>query len=113
MARDVSVWVDEAAALVGAEPWDSTRGRLLEGEAVSVLLSSQRRPRRRTSDVWLTVISKRGRLPRDGEVQVTLAGPAGSFSGGLDARGSCVIRDVPAGTYCVAMRRVLGPAPSV
>lgn len=112
MVGDPSVWVDEAAALVGREPWDSRRGRLLEGECVSVLLSSRRSPGTGASDVWMTVMPKRGRLSADEQVQVTLAGPGGSFFGGLDGRGCCVIRDVPAGTYCVGMRRVLRPGRS-
>jgi hypothetical protein len=94
----------EAALLVGRELWDSTRSRLFEGQAVSVLLSS-RRGVPGMSDVWITVVANA--LDEHGPVTVTLAGADGSHAGRLDARGCCVIRGVPDGRYRIDMCRTL------
>jgi hypothetical protein len=96
----------EAALLVGRELWDSTRARLFEGEAASVLMSS-RRSSPGTSDVWITVLAGAGALEEGGPVTVTLASPESTHTGRLDARGCCVILGVPDGRYHIDMCRTL------
>lgn len=94
--------IREAALLVGVELWDSTRARLYEGRATSVLVSSQRNSTG-SSDVSVMVIAA-GPLDDGEPILVTLAGAA-MYTGRLDARGGCVIRDVPDGRYRIDIRR--------
>jgi hypothetical protein len=96
----------EAALLVQRELWDSTRARLFEGEAVSVLMSS-RQGSPGLSDVWVTVMPGAGALDEQGPITVTLTGADGAHAGRLDARGCCVIRGVPDGRYRIDLCRTL------
>jgi hypothetical protein len=99
----------EAATLVGQELWDTTRAQLFEGESVSVLMSSRRGRVTDTSDVWVTVLARATAIDDGGPVAVTLTGIDGSRTERLDARGCCVIRDVPDGRYHIEMSRQPGP----
>lgn len=94
--------IREAALLVGVELWDSTRARLFEGEATSVLVSSRRNVTG-TSDVSVMVIATGGLDVRE-PIVITLTGAA-RYTGRLDARGTCVIRDVPDDRYRIDIRR--------
>lgn len=94
----------EAALLVGRELWDSTRARLFDGDAVSVLMSS-RRDSPGTSDVAVTLIARTGAFDADGPVTITLTGEERTHCGRLDARGCCTIRGVPDGRYRVGVAR--------
>ena len=102
----------EAASLVGKALWDSTRAQLFEGESVSVLVSSRRGRTTDVSDVWVTVLAKATAIDNRGSVAVTLTGTDCSRSERLDARGCCVIRDLPDGRYHIDMSREPGPDPA-
>jgi hypothetical protein len=92
--------------MIRREPWDSTRAQLFEGLAVSVLVSPRRCRRPGMSDVWITMVAKPGGPRQLGPAAVTLAGTRRSQYGRLDARGRCLIRDVPDGQYRLGLCRV-------
>jgi hypothetical protein len=97
--------VQEAASLVGQEPWHSTTAHLFEGHAVIVLLSPMRCRLPGTSDIQVTLLVKR-RCGMLGSVAITMARHRSSYYGKLDAGGQCLIRDVPDGLYQLGLSRV-------
>jgi hypothetical protein len=99
----------EADALVGEVPLDSTRAELFEGRAVSVLVSPSAGAHAGRSDISITMVPKAGAWGPLDCVVATLVGDGGRRRLRLDARGRCLMRDVPDGRYRLGFCRA--PAP--
>jgi hypothetical protein len=98
--------VREADALLGRERWDSARAGLFEGSTATVLVSPRRGAAAGAADVWVTLLVTSGRATSLGDVAVTLRGPGEARYGRLDARGRCLVRDVPDASYRLGLCRV-------